>query len=96
LGRTVFFEGFVASLLDQLPWFFVVLLTLIALYLTARELVASLWLGEAISDAALGLCQWIVLLGSATLTVILLCGYFVSVALETYWHYYYPWSIFMT
>jgi hypothetical protein len=96
MGRTILFQGFLYSLSDNVAWACAAILLLVAIYLAAREIIAIGWLGEIISDAALGICQWLVLLSVSTLAVMLLAVFLAASAVEAYWAYYYPWSVFMT
>jgi hypothetical protein len=96
MKASVLFEGFLSAASNNVAWMCAVLILLFALYLLAREGVAYGWLSGWVSDAALGLCQWCVLLSASTMAVVLAVVYLAVSVIEAYWAYYYPWSVFMT
>jgi hypothetical protein len=93
---TILLQGFLQGMSDNVAWACALAIVLFAVYLLTREAVAYGWQSEVISDAALGLCQWTVLLGTSFMTVTLLVVFLAASAIEAYWSYYYPWSVFMT
>jgi hypothetical protein len=96
MKASVLFESFLSAASDNVAWACAVLILLFALYLLAREGVAYGWLSGWVSDAALGVCQWSVVLSASTLAVVLVVVYLVVSVIEAYWAYYYPWSVFMS